>query len=68
METLVETDDILKSNETQEDEMIETTEEVENKEEMDQITKCGFEKATNIVKSNLYWVVIDNALGKYSLK
>ena len=41
---------------------------MENKEEMDQITKCGFEKATNIVKSNLYWVVIDNALGKYSLK
>ena len=37
MESLAETNDILKSNDTQEDEKIEIAEEVEDKEDIDDI-------------------------------
>jgi hypothetical protein len=38
-----------------------------NKDARNEIIKNGFEKAHSIINSNLYWISIDIALGKYSL-
>jgi hypothetical protein len=40
---------------------------LENSEERERIAIQGYEKAHNIIDSNLYWISIDLALGKYSL-
>lgn len=38
-----------------------------NPNKIDQISKQGFEKATQIVNSKLYWILIDNYLNRHSL-